>query len=234
MGFLGSLEKMSIIAYKDKEFKQQFGPEYFVYINPEKYTHQFKICYNDVQAQGSPGASPDFNKIATEVVSFELVFDGTGVVPSPIPGVVPFTGDGITKQISDLKSLVFDYNGTIHSPNYIQLTWGTLLFKCRMSSLNITYTLFKPDGTPLRARAQAKFQGYNDERAVQLKAGKTSSDLTHIVTVKSGDTLPLLCYQIYGTSLYYLQVAAANGLADFRNLPAGMQLIFPPVQEPGT
>ncbi|NJK53073.1 MAG: hypothetical protein HC936_10135 [Leptolyngbyaceae cyanobacterium SU_3_3] len=31
--------------------------------------------------------------------------------------------------------------------------------------------------------------------------------------VRAGDNLPLLCYQIYGDPLLYLQVAQANGIA---------------------
>lgn len=231
MGFSGSLEKMLVVAYQKSDFKQKVG-EFTVYINPEKYAHNYKICYNDVQAQGSSGGSPEFNKIPSDKVDFELVFDGTGVVPSPLPGVVPFTGDGISEQIDAFKSLIFTYNGNIHSPNYLKLVWGTLLFKCRLSSLNITYTLFKPDGTPLRAKAAASFLGFNDEVELALSSKKSSPDVSHLVTVKGGDTLPLLCYGVYGSSGYYVQVARANGLTGFRNLKTGRQLLFPPLGAP--
>lgn len=228
MSFSGSLERMQIIAYKDEEFTRKAGT-FTVMMNPEKYSHGFKVCYNDVTAQGSPGASPDFNKIAQEEVQFELVFDGTGVIPGDLPGVVPYTGDGIAAQIDELKRLVFDYQGNIHSPNYLKLVWGKLLFRCRFTKMDLTYTLFKPDGTPLRARANASFVGFNDEEELQRQANKTSPDLTHALTVKGGDTLPLMCYQVYGSSVYYPQVARINGLTDFRNLVVGSQVVFPPL-----
>lgn len=228
MGFSGSLEKMQITAYSQKNFTGKVG-EFSVYINPEKYSHSYEICYNDVQAQGSPGGEPVFNKTPSDKVEFELVFDGTGVVPTPVPGVVPYGGDGITSQIDEFKYLVFTYNSKSHSPNYLILAWGRLLFKCRLESLSITYTLFKPDGTPLRARAHATFIGFNDEAELALKANKSSPDLSHVLTVVAGDTLPLMCYGVYGSSAYYTQVARVNGLTDFRNIPAGTQLIFPPL-----
>ncbi len=229
MGYSGSLEKMTITAYSDGKFSKQVGKPFPVYINPEKYTQDYRICYNNVQAQGSPGGSPDFNKIADEKMSFELVFDGTGVIPSPIPGVVPYTEDGIKTQIDEFKKLVFNYNGNIHSPNFLKLAWGTMLFKCRLTTLNLTYTLFKPDGTPLRARANVNFVGYTDEVELAKQANKSSPDLSHLVTVKGGDTLPLMCYGIYGSSAYYIQVARVNKLTDFRSLRVGMQLLFPPL-----
>jgi phage tail protein X len=226
MGYSGSLEKMVVMAYKDKKFKQNVG-EFTVYINPASYAHAYEICYNSEQGQGSPGNSPVFNQIPSDIVTFQLVFDGTGVVPSKLPGVVPFAEDGIVKQISDFRNLAFTYQGNIHSPNYLILSWGTLLFRCRLKTLKITYTLFKPDGTPLRARADATFIGYNDEEEIARRANKSSPDLSHVLTVRAGDTLPLMCYGVYGTSAVYLQVARVNGLTDVRQLRAGAQLLFP-------
>jgi hypothetical protein len=237
VGLTGSLEKMVVIAYQKSNFSSEVG-RLTVAINPEKYSHGYKICWNDVQAQGSPGGSPNFNKIPSDTLKFELVFDGTGVIPPrlpglpvALPGVVPFLEDGVAAQIDAFKKLVFSYNGNIHSPNFLKLSWGTLLFKCRLQSMDIAYTLFKPDGTPLRARADATFIGYNDEVELALAAKKSSPDVTHVVTVKAGETLPLLCYRIYGSSALYPQVARVNGLVDFRALAVGSQVVFPPLQE---
>lgn len=230
MGISGSLEKMKIKAYSDPDFAKKVG-EYTVMINPEKYSHGFRICYTNPQGPGSPGGTPQFNKIPSDTVSFELVFDGTGVVPSPLPGFIPWTEDGVASQIEAFKRLVFNYNGNVHSPNLLKLIWGKLLFKGRLTKLDLTYTLFKPDGTPLRARANATFKGFNDEEELQLKAQKSSPDLSHVLTVKAGDTLPLMCNDVYGRSDYYVQVARVNGLADFRRIKIGTQLLFPPLGE---
>ena len=228
MSFLGGLQKLKILAYEVGNFTAPVA-EFSVYINPEKYTHSFQICYNDVQAQGAPGGSPKFNKVLSETVKFELVFDGTGVVPSPIPGVVPFLGDGITKQIAAFKSVAYKYEGEIHSPRYLELAWGTLEYTCRLSNLSLTYTMFKPDGTPLRARADATFISYKSEKDLKLTANNKSPDLSKVLTVKAGDTLPLMCFGVYGSSIYYPQVAEVNGLTDFRDLIVGSQLLFPPL-----
>src|SRR5438270_45498 len=90
-----------------------------------------------LRVRDGTGGSEDFDRIPSETVKFELVFDGTGVVPSALPGVVPFTGDGVKEQIDAFKSLVFTYKGKIHSPDYVQLAWGSFLFNCRLSSLDL-------------------------------------------------------------------------------------------------
>lgn len=234
MAFSGSLEKMKIAAYEKPSFIGDPAHTTTVYINPASYSQTFKICYNDRQGQGSPGGSPDFNRIPSTTLKLELVFDGTGVVPSPLPGIQPFSDDGIKKQLDAFRKVVFGYDGKVHSPYYLKLTWGTLEFCCRLSSLAIDYTLFKPDGTPLRARATATFIAFSSEEKLDLEADNQSADLSHLVTVKAGDTLPLLCYDIYGSSTHYLEVARVNGLDEFRHLTPGTQLLFPPLQDAAT
>ena len=56
-----------------------------------------------------------------------------------------------------------------------------------------------------------------------------SPNRTHVVRVRAGDTLPLLCQRIYGNPGYYLQVARFNHLVDFPQLKPGQILTFPPL-----
>jgi len=48
--------------------------------------------------------------------------------------------------------------------------------------------------------------------------------------VAPGDSLPLMCYRIYGDSRYYIQIAKFNRLNDFRNLQPGTRISFPPLE----
>jgi nucleoid-associated protein YgaU len=64
------------------------------------------------------------------------------------------------------------------------------------------------------------------------EADNNSPDLTHARIVKLGDNLPLMVANIYlHPTTYYLQVAEANDLNNFRRLRTGQQLIFPPVKK---
>jgi nucleoid-associated protein YgaU len=218
--------KLTITAYSDSGFKSQVGQPFSVWVNPASYTHTKQITYNDRQAQGSSGPSPEFNRVQQEEVSFELLFDATGVIPVPQGQSY---ANGIADGISQLTTLIATVNGTIHSPNYLILAWAQLQFQCVLQSMNLSYTLFKPDGTPLRAKAQCTFLSYQSETQLAQEAGLESPDVSHLVTVRAGDTLPLLCYNIYGDSGYYREVAGTNGLLDFRNVPPGTQLLFPPL-----
>lgn len=218
--------KMIITAYSDPGFTSKVGEPFTVWINPASYTHRTQISYNDRQAQGSGGPSPEFNRVAQEEVSFELVFDATGVIP---PAQGQSYANGVADAIAQFTTLAVTLNGAIHSPNYLILAWAQLQFQCVLTSMNATYTLFRPDGTPLRAKVAVTFESFSSESQLAKEANKQSPDMTHLVTVQAGDTLPLLCYRIYGSSGYYRAVARFNRLLGFRRLPPGTQLLFPPL-----
>jgi len=224
----GSLEKMIVTAFSDAAFNTQTGDPFTVWINPASYTHDYVISYADRQAPGSNGPSPEFNRVGQESISFDLMFDATGVIPPPIPGT-PLPSDGVWGLIDRFTKLVATVNGVIHRPNYIKLSWAQLQFQCVLSKMKIAYTLFKPNGTPVRAKVSVTFLSFASEKQLAAEANKGSPDLSHLVTVVAGDTLPDLCYRIYGSSLYYAEVAAFNGLKGFRRLDPGMQLVFPPL-----
>jgi nucleoid-associated protein YgaU len=95
--------------------------------------------------------------------------------------------------------------------------------------MNINFKLFRPDGTPIRASVKAKFTSTVENELRVRKQADKSPDITHVKIVRAGDTLPLLCYQVYEDPSYYIQVAKANNLSNFRKLEQGTQLFFPPI-----
>ena len=97
--------------------------------------------------------------------------------------------------------------------------------------MDITFKLFKSDGTPLRATATAKFKGFIEDNLRVALENNTSPDLTHVRIVTEGDTLPLMTYRIYGDSKYYLEVAKVNKITNFRKLKVGQQIFFPPIEK---
>ena len=159
-------------------------------------------------------------------VTFSVLFDGTGVVPVPTGSTAPSDVEG---QLDAMSKVIYTYNGQTHEPNHVQLLWGTLIFYGRLQTISTQYTLFKPSGAPLRAKASLSFSGFLSKKEGELAANRSSPDLSHLIEVRAGDTLPLLCHRIYGDSSYYLKVAQFNGLRQFRRLTPGVKLHFPPL-----
>ncbi len=234
----GELIKLRIKAYSDAQFSEEVSEgEFKTMLNPEKYAFKYKIKHNEDQASGTSSSSPRFNKVPPEDLELDFVFDRTGVVTDyGAPGAddnktFKDEGTGIIDDIDQFKKVVFDYNGDEHRPNYLIISWGTLLFKGTLKEMDMQFKLFKPDGTPLRATVNAKFKGFIEDNLRVAKENNSSPDLTHIRMVKEGDTLPIMTYRIYGDSKYYLEVAKANDILNFRKLEVGQRIFFPPIQK---
>jgi hypothetical protein len=192
-------------------------------INPHEYTHDLTISYNTNKTLGQSSNEAKFSAIMPETLILpDLILDGTGVVATD-------TVLEVQDMIDTMLGVIYAYNGENHEPNHVRLLWGNLIFFGRVKSVKIKYTLFRPDGTPLRAKVTLGLIGYMSREESTLRANRSSPDLSHIVEVKAGDTLPLLCNRIYKNSAYYIEVARINNLTNFRSLAPGMKLRFPPL-----
>ena len=224
----GELTKLKIKAYKDEKFSQEVANgDFDTLLNPETYRIRYQISQNETQAQGTSSSAPRFNRTAPEDLELDFIFDRSGV----IKGNEDDSGEGIINDIDKFKKVILDYNGDQHKPNYLIITWGSLLFKGSLNSMDLTYKLFKPDGTPIRATARARFKGFIEDNLRVARENNNSPDLTHIRMVNEGDSLSLMTFRIYGDSKYYLEVAKANKLVNFRKLTPGQEIFFPPIEK---
>jgi hypothetical protein len=197
-------------------------PVFEALINPAGYGHDFSIKYAKNQALGQAGNEAKFHASQPEKLSLkELVLDGTGVVAG--------TKKTVKEQVESLRNTVYTYVGTKHEAPIVQVVWGSLIFYGRAEGLKFDYTLFKPNGEPLRAKISLHFVEYTSAAEIVKEEARSSPDLTHLVMVKAGDTLPLLCERIYRDSAYCAEVARINGLSSFRQLRPGISLRFPPL-----
>lgn len=212
--------KMIIASYADPEFRQKKG-EYTVQVNPEKYSQSFQTNFDSTPAVGSMNTALKFKAMPPATLKFELLFDVTGVIDDQ--------RTDLAQELSEFQQVVYNYDGSIHEPRYLMLFWGKLAFGARLTSLSISYTLFRPNGTPLRARADVSFYCYQSPATIKRLENKQSADITHEIVVQAGDMLPVLAHRVYGDAKYYRALAVFNQLVDFRRLVPGTTLRFPPL-----
>lgn len=219
----GELKKLRIEAYSKIELQDADRVDEFVVLfNPSTYSQKYEVTYEDNAGQGTTGNTQKFGRIKPQEYSFEFLFDGTGTAAS---------AKDVATEIEHFLTVTGKMNGDIHRPLFLKLSWGNLLAKCVLKSADISYTLFRPDGFPLRARVTAQFSEAIDDTLRVAEEGKNSPDLTHVRTLKQGDNIPLMSYRIYGDPATYAAVARFNDLDHFRQLPDGLALRFPPVNQ---
>jgi Contractile injection system tube protein len=221
-----SLEFMKLTGYTDENFQTAFaGQPYSVMMNPDTIKWQQGIDYNSQQAPDKSTPSQKYKSTPSQKLSFDIVIDCTGIVDSSRTNMVT--------EINALQKIVYTYNGDIHRPNFVKIQWGqNITFNGVLDSLDTSFTLFKPDGSPLRAKISLSFSQYVSPATATKQAAPKSPDLTHVLTVSQTVNLPQMCQKIWNDHSLYVEVAKYNGLNKFRNLKSGQKLLFPPVIQP--
>lgn len=218
----GKLEKLLIMAYTTPDYSGSALSKFESYVNPNEITLSYEMEYDSAQGSGTTKSRMSFKKQKPGDLSLTFFIDGTGA-----------NGQQIDVQTAVEKfKTVTGFNGDIHRPNYLIVNWGTLeVNRCVLKSASIAYKMFRPNGIPLRALITAVFTDNSDDKTRVAVEQKKSPDLTHLRVIKAGDSLPMLCGQIYGNPRLYLRVALANGIDDFRNIPPGTRVFFPPLEK---
>jgi len=244
------LEKLTLRAFKpagkpDEPRQVSDAPQdsYTVQVNPNSYSLNRLVNYTYHRGLGFTASEAKFADTAPVHLEFEFLFDGTGVVPKPSTlGDIPLVGaiasalapDApfvVMDEIKKFEMVVHDYSSEEHRPRAVLLVWGSLTLPCVLSSVDYRYTLFKEDGTPLRAVAKCVFCESIPGAERVRRENARSPDLTHLRDVRDGDTLHLLAYDVYGNGQLYLEVARVNKLVNFRRLRPASRLTFPPLDK---
>jgi len=217
------MEKLTITGYEkpgeDGTGESRVG-DHQVLLNPATIQVGKKIHRN---SEEQPHGKKDFStlsSVAADTLSFELIYDNTGVVENAEP---------VPDKLRELEELVYDFQTETHQANFVEIKWGKFLFRGFLTSIQTNYNLFDSDGTALRAKVNLSFEGYIPPAKFERNPGAASPDLTHIRFATESDTLVNFCQEIYGSSRYVIQVARHNQLLNLRTLEPGQRLEFPPL-----
>lgn len=216
--------KITFSSYKDATCTGSPLKTVGATVNPESYSQTQRINHNSFEPMGDSGKTNVFGNFGDHVLKLpKIIVDGTGIVP--LDGAA-----NVDDYLDQLATTVYKYNGDIHRPPFVKISWGNMTFKGVCTSWTVNYTLFTSTGKTLRAAVDLEFKSTVDPMTKEAQAGKNSPDLTHARVVKAGDTLPLMTYRIYGDSTYYLEVARINGLNNPNALVPGDTIYFPPLK----
>lgn len=220
---------LTIESYSDKQ-RQTKLQSYEVMFNPTSLSLRYENQFARQQGINTSSVESSYQYTRPRSLNLELVVDVA--IESKTKGI-----NSVKQKIEDIIKLLV-MNGDTHQPPFLKLHWGQMqwgiggsgtTFDCRIDSVNVTYTLFARDGTPLKAKLDTAFiEDIRDQKRVRLER-KNSPDLTHTKIVSAGDRLPLLSQEIYQNPLFYLKIAQHNKLDNFRGIANGITLYFPPV-----
>jgi hypothetical protein len=117
-------------------------------------------------------------------------------------------------------------------PGWVKFHWGKFhSFRCVITKLDVTFTYFAPDGTPLRATvgmALTQYRPDNNWPNQNPTSGTPNPGQAHVL--QRGETLDRLAARYYGSPFLWRPIADANNIRDPFSLRPGRVLDIPQVE----
>lgn len=196
-----------------------------VEFNPTEYTLNKGAQIAEIGIYGIDSPVLQFIRGQNEKLTLDLFFDTTTEA-----GGLGDSARSVTELTKPFYQLVKIQPKT-HAPPRVKVTWGSgLSFKAIVESVQQKFTLFNPQGLPLRATLSVTFREYKtlEEQIKELKL--ESADHTKTRLVKRGETLSRIAAEEYGDGSAWRSIAEANPeLTNPRRLTPGMLLNIPPL-----
>ncbi len=209
-----------------------------VQFNPTELSFEKNAQIAEINVPGLDSPLLQFVRGQNEKLTLELFFDTTESGMGQ--GATSVTT--LTDRIYELVKIEPDR----HAPPPCGFLWNTKFpgsdvsanignqrrneFQCIVESVRQKFTLFSPEGVPLRATLTVTLREYKtlDEQLAQLNLNSPDRTRSHIV--QSGDTLSSIAARHYRRPGDWRLIAETNDIEDPRRLTAGTFLTLPPIQ----
>jgi contractile injection system tube protein/LysM domain-containing protein len=205
-----------------------------VMFNPEEYTVNREINYAQTAIPGLSGPILQFVNGNMQTLEMELFLDSYEEhrVADRVQNQAGEDVRRLTRQVTDLMNI----QPSTHAPPVLLFIWASLSFTCVLARAVQQFTMFRPDGTPVRAKLQVTFNEFRnvDFEAKEIK--RETADFSKVHLVSQGDTLSTIAAAEYRNPKLWRPIALRNRIDDPRSLPVGARLIIPrlPYRDPGS
>lgn len=196
--------------------------------NPKEYSTSKSATWNRPTNKSAKSSSkPEFGGVQPQSVTMELFFDDW---ENPDANLI--------KDIQTLMNWLKPSDNSLDKkkpqPQILKFHWGSneslSEFQGFLKSVGVKYTMFKSDGTPVRATANVTLEEVpTDAEGTNPTSGSIAGRRTYVV--RAGDSLPSIAYAEYGNPNLWRAVAAFNEIDDPLRMATGTRLLLPSADE---
>ena len=218
-----------------KEAPEQYIP---VQYNPQELTFQRNVQLSEIPIPGLDSPLLQFVRGQSETLTLDLFFDTTE--------------DGMGRGATSVTTWTDQVYGLTkvepagHAPPVCSFLWNAGFpgadiddalgnqvrteFRCVVESVKQKFTLFSPEGVPLRAVLTVTLREYKTLDEQLEKLNLSSPDRTHAHITAEGDTLARIAARYYTRPGQWRAIAEANEIDDPRRLEPGVLLTIPSIR----
>jgi LysM repeat protein len=211
-----------------------------VQFNPGEYTLNKGVQIAEVAIPGLDSPILQFVRGQNETLTLDLFFDTTDKGMGE-------NATAVTEETDKFYQLI-KMDDETHAPPICYFSWGGKGFpgahlgdkfapqrrqngfKCIVESVRQRFTLFSPEGIPLRATLTVMLREYKT-LAEQIKGPNLKSGHhTRVHVAQQGETLSRIAGQAYGDPAEWRRIAEFNNITDPLALQPGTILEIPPIE----
>ena len=231
---------MATILVMGADGKQRQDP-IRVQHNPTEFTLDKGVQVSEVPVPGLDAPLLQFVRGKSETLTVDLFFDTTD-------NGMGQGAESVTCQTDKIYELTKIAPGD-HTPPICAFMWNAKFpgsnvsdksgsqkreaFQCIVESVKQKFTLFSPEGVPLRAVLTVTFKEYKTLHEQHWQLNLNSPDRTQAHVVARGETMSSIAGVHYRRPGEWRHIAIANGITDPRRLATGVVLDVPPLRSAG-
>ncbi len=198
--------------------------------NPKEFTVEKSNQFAEVQIPGLPSSIFQFVRGNARSVTMDLFFDSYEEGDDVRKYTDRITGWDAGSMFSKLpkeKKGLMDIDSDLHAPPICIFIWGTFIFQCIIERVTKRFTMFLPEGVPVRATLSVTLKEYREVEVQVKEIALQSADLSKRWVVKQGDSLWSIAAREYGNPNDWRLIAEANEIDNPRILNPGQELVIP-------
>jgi nucleoid-associated protein YgaU len=198
--------------------------------NPTEFTVEKGNQYAEINIPGLSSSLLQFVKGNSRTISMDLFFDTyeTGTdVREHTDKITGWDAGSMYSKIPGEKKGLMDIDSELHAPPVCIFVWGKFAFQCIIDKVTKKFTLFLPEGIPVRATLSVSLKEYREVDIQVKELDLHSSDITKQWEVTQGDSLWAISAKEYGDPAQWRLIAKANGIDNPRELTPGQELVIP-------
>jgi nucleoid-associated protein YgaU len=190
----------------------QSGEQIPVMYNPDEYRLEQGNTFAEIGIPGLPAPPIQYVRGRGRVLTMDLFFDTYD------------TREDVRRHSGRIVALL-DKAPRTQAPPILRFVMGQFNFTCVLTDAGQRFTMFLPDGTPVRTVLSARFQEYRRVEVETASGFFVGPPALH--NVLQNETLSGIAAAQLGDPTRWREIAIANDIDDPFRIPEGKALIIP-------